>query len=203
MPKPAPSSNGNWPMFPIEAFKNTLAKAESIFERHAIAFHLTGGITSVLYGEPRMTQDIDIVVANQMIARELPAFVDSLELSDFLYDVPSIHRAVDEYGMFQLFDKVEAIKLDLYPRELVPGELQRSVPAEIFAGVHLPVASRADAAVSKLLWISQGSHKSRRDLRSIFRTSAASDQNLIRQLAAQVNLSALLDDVLAEPDELD
>ena len=49
-------------MFPVEAFRDTLRKAVALFERHAIRFHLTGGLTSVLYGEPRMTQDIDIVI---------------------------------------------------------------------------------------------------------------------------------------------
>lgn len=44
-------------MFPVDAFRNTLANAVAIFERHTIRFHLTGGLTSVLYGEPRMTQD--------------------------------------------------------------------------------------------------------------------------------------------------
>lgn len=46
-------------MFPVEAFQNTLGKAVKIFEDLEIRFHLTGGVTSVLYGEPRLTQDID------------------------------------------------------------------------------------------------------------------------------------------------
>lgn len=54
-------------MFPVEAFRNTLVKAVAILERYSIRFHLTGGITSVLYGEPRMTQDIDIVIDNRVI----------------------------------------------------------------------------------------------------------------------------------------
>ena len=70
--------------------------------------------------------------------------------------------------MFQLLDNVEALKLDIYPRELIAGELDRSCLVEVFAGVEFPVASRADVA-SKLVWISKGSHKSRRDLRQIYR----------------------------------
>jgi hypothetical protein len=190
-------------MFPIETFQSTLGKAVSILQRHGISFHLTGGVSAVLYGEPRMTQDIDIVVDNQSRARELAPFLQSLAGSDFLFDSAAIRGAVAARGMFQLFDLVEALKLDLYPRELVPGELQRSVTAEIFAGVSLPVVSRADAAVSKLIWASRGSHKSRRDLRAIFRTSPAADQSLIRESATRVNLAPLLDEVLAEPDEIE
>ena len=43
-------------MFPVEAFQSTLGKAAAIFWQLRIRFHLTGGETSVLYGEPRMTQ---------------------------------------------------------------------------------------------------------------------------------------------------
>lgn len=31
--------------------------------------------------------------------------------------------AVDQKQMFQLLDSQEALKLDVYPRELIPGEL--------------------------------------------------------------------------------
>jgi hypothetical protein len=189
-------------MFPIEAFQNTIAKAVAIFQTHGILFHFTGGLSTVLYGEPRMTQDIDVVVDNQILARELPSFLQSLSDSDFLFDTPSIRNAVASRSMFQLFDRIEALKLDVYPRELVPGELQRSIAAEVFAGVRLPVVSRADAAVSKLIWASQGSHKSRRDVRGIFRLARVEDQNLIRNLATQFNLAPLLSEVLAESDEI-
>ena len=41
-------------MFPVDAFRDTLAKFTDILERHAIRFHLTGGLTGAAYGEPRI-----------------------------------------------------------------------------------------------------------------------------------------------------
>ena len=189
-------------MFPVEAFRNTLRKAVAIFERHAIRFHLTGGLTSVLYGEPRMTQDIDIVIDNQALAARQESFISSLHESDFMSDDNSIRQAVAQHGMFQLFDNTEALKLDIYPRELIAGELNRSKLIEVFDGMHLPVASRADAAASKLVWVSKGSHKSRRDLRHIYRTGTDEDCELIRDLAARLGLEPLLGEVLSESDEV-
>ncbi|MEO8495674.1 MAG: nucleotidyl transferase AbiEii/AbiGii toxin family protein [Planctomycetota bacterium] len=190
-------------MFPVEAFRNTLGKAVAVFERHAIRFHLTGGLTSVIYGEPRMTQDIDIVIDNHAIDACLESFISSLNESDFIFDVNAIRHAVKQRGMFQLFDNMEALKLDIYPRELIAGELNRSQVIEVFDGMQLPVASRADAAASKLVWISKGSHKSRRDLRQIYyRARLDKDRELIRELAVQLGLVALLDEVLGEPDEI-
>ena len=68
-------------MFPVEAFQATLGKATEIFQQLGIRFHLTGGVTSVLYGEPRMTQDIDIVVDNRVLAEQLETFLRLFEES--------------------------------------------------------------------------------------------------------------------------
>ena len=104
-------------------------------------------------------------------------------------------------GLFQLLDKVESLKLDIYPRELIPGELSRSVTLELFKGIHLPIASRVDAAISKLIWVSKGSHKSHRDLRLIYRSSNSAEQSAIREASAELQFLDLLDEVLREADE--
>lgn len=188
-------------MFPVEAFQATVEKATRILQRLGVRFHLTGGVSSVLYGDPRMTQDIDIVVENETLADQLEPFFSMLGESDFLFDASSVRNALEKRELFQLFDNVEALKLDIYPRELIAGELDRSCQVEVFAGVHLPVVSRVDAAAAKLIWISKGSHKSRRDLRQIYRTSSESDRRRIRDSAQQLRLKSLFEEVLNEPDE--
>ncbi|MGC6448023.1 MAG: nucleotidyl transferase AbiEii/AbiGii toxin family protein [Rubripirellula sp.] len=189
-------------MFPVEAFQATLGKATEIFQQLGIRFHLTGGVTSILYGEPRMTQDIDIVVDNEVLANQLETFLRLLDKGDLLFDATSVRRAVERRELFQLLDKVEALKLDIYPRELIAGELDRSCMIEVFSGVRLPVVSRVDSAGAKLIWIDKGSHKSRRDLRQIYRTSSEPDHQLIRKLASEMNLLSLLNEVLGESEEL-
>jgi hypothetical protein len=73
---------------------------------------------------------------------------------------------------------------------------------ELFDGVFLPVVSRTDAAISKLIWIEKGSHRSRRDFRSIFRSGSETQQADIRAQAEMMRLSQLLDEVLSESDEI-
>ena len=188
-------------MSPIDVFRATLCKAILVFEALEVRFHLTGGITTIVYGEPRMTQDVDIVIDNQAVSRQLESFLRALDRTDFLFDEAAVRAAVKQKQMFQLLDTKEALKLDVYPRELIPGELQRSVTIEVFEGMHVPTASRADAAASKLVWISKGSHKSRRDLRQIVRLANDSEKNAIRQLAGELDLEYLLDEALSEADE--
>jgi len=80
--------------------------------------------------------------------------------------------------------------------------LSRSVLTEVFPGSTIAIASRPDAALSKLIWISRGSQKSRRDLRQIMRRLSAAELALVRTQALQMELAALLDSVLAESDEI-
>jgi hypothetical protein len=190
-------------MFPVEIFRSTIEKFVAILDRCQIRFHLTGGITSAAYGEPRMTQDIDFVAEPRGLAAQLDDVLSALKVADFMFDEATIRTALRTGGMFQLFDPHESLKLAVYVRELIPGELDRSEKLEVFEGLMLPIVSRADAAASKLIWVSKGSNKSRRDLRHIFRTSEIDDQQaIIRRLAKDQQLQSLLEELLAEADEL-
>lgn len=111
-----------------------------ILRQHGIRFHLTGGVTGAAYGEPRMTQDIDIVIDPGQIKLKVDALVRSLGESDFLFDE---------------------------------------------------------------VWISKGSHKSRRDLRAIFRAGNDVDRQAIENWAETSGYETLLAEVLGESDELE
>jgi len=187
-------------MFPAETFRHTLVRLAAIFDRLGIRFHLTGGVSSIAYGEPRMTQDIDLVVDPRHLAARLDEFLDAVEAAGFLIDAETTRRAVADAGMFQLLDLTESLKVDLYPREMIQGELERSTWAEVFEGVTLPIVSRPDAALSKLVWVSKGSHKSRGDLRHIMQRAIAGERALVERRAADLGLAHLLAEVLTEPD---
>lgn len=189
-------------MFPAEIFRDTLSRLIGILAACAVRYHLTGGITSVAYGEPRMTQDIDMVVENAALSRTLDVFMAAATRAGFMFDEAEVRRAVADRAMFQLFDMAEALKIDVYPREMIPGELGRSTRLEVFEGMLVSVVSRPDAAASKLAWASKGSHKSRRDLRQIVRHMPIVEREELDRLAAVLGLHALLAEILAEPDEI-
>lgn len=149
-----------------------------------------------------MTQDIDLVVDNAALGRVLPAFVEAVGATGFFMDEAAVPRAVADRSMFQLFDEAEALKVDVYPRELIPGELDRSVMVEVFEGVRIPCVSRVDAAASKLVWASLGSHKSRRDLRRMHGPMSVADRVELDRLAHSLGHAVLLEEILAEADEI-
>ena len=189
-------------MFPIEAFRGTVERFIGILKSLKIRHHLTGGVVSVAWGEPRMTQDIDIVIDRVGATANIERLVSEIQSAGYFADEQGIRNAIHGGKPFQLLDQVEVLKLDVYPRELVPGELSRSVLAEVFSGSSIAIVSRPDAALSKLIWIRRGSHKSRHDLRQIVRRLSEEENDFLRTQALQLELADLLDSVLVESDEL-
>lgn len=190
-------------MLPAEGFQQTLLKLIAVLDRLRIRFHLTGGITSVAYGEPRMTQDLDLVLDRDRVVSLEKEFLSALSEAGFHFAEGTAHDAIESRRMFQLLDIDQAIKLDLYIRCLIPGELDRSVRTELFPGIMVPIVARTDAALSKLIWIEHGSHRSRRDLRRILAGATPDERSTVQRTAVEMNLAALLDEVLAEQDEID
>jgi hypothetical protein len=189
-------------VFPIEAFREPVERFVAILRLLDIRHHLTGGVVSVAWGEPRLTQDIDIVIDRVSTQANVQLFIDSVRSAGFYADEQGVRKAVQAGRPFQLLDPVAVLKLDVYPRELIPGELSRSVLAVVFPGSSIAIVSRSDAAVSKLIWISKGSHKSRQDLRQIARRLADEEMDFLRSQASRLQLTDLLDSVLSESGEI-
>ena len=189
-------------MSPIEAYRSTLERITALLRGLGLRFHVTGGAATILHGEPRLTLDVDLVIDREGLARSLTEFLAAIGHAGFVHTVATVRDAVSAGRQFQLFDDSAGVKLDFYPRELVPGELLRSVEFELAPGSSIPLVSRADLAIAKLIWISRGSHKSRRDLRKILIRAAEGEIEAVQDAADERGLRTLLDEVLKEADEI-
>jgi hypothetical protein len=171
-----------------------------VLNRVGVRFHLTGGVTAVAYGEPRMTQDLDLVIDSEAALKNREALLRELTAAGFHVEEETARAALAARTMFQILDIDQALKLDLYPESSIPGELARSVMAEVLPGLTVPIAARSDAALSKLLWASRGSHKSRRDCREILRHASSEELAIVKGMAVERKLLALLERILVETD---
>ena len=160
------------------------------FTTARIRFYLTGGLVSSFYGEPRFTQDIDLVLplADTTDTERLMACISS----DYFVDQELLENAVRESSMAQLLHKETFIRIDLHVSELIPGTFTRVHPVEIFPGVVIPILSKEDAILTKLKWIQLGSHKSRRDVVMMLRRDTPTNLAFIEQQATELGLSTLL-----------
>lgn len=85
-------------------------------EKHGIEYFVTGSTASIIYGEPRLTLDIDLVVhlSNEDISR-----FDSIFHEDEYYcppaDIIQIENKRDVQGHFNLIHPKSGFKADVYP----------------------------------------------------------------------------------------
>lgn len=174
----------------------TVNDVVTILSAQAASFHLTGGLASSFYGEPRFTQDIDIVIRISL-GISLEELIAELSRK-FIVDRIAIEDAVRNKGIFQALHEETMIKVDFHVGEAIEGELSRSKREEILSGVVVPLVAKEDAILSKLIWITKGSHKSRQDVKMMLKRPGEIDQNYLNRQAARLGVESILNELRAE-----
>ena len=158
-----------------------------------VAFMLTGSFALGYYGKPRMTRDLDLVVAIR--ERDVDTLVKAFA-ADFYIDADAVRSAVRSQRMFNLMHLESAIKVDLIVRkdsEYRHVEFERRKAVEL-AGVPTWIASREDLILSKLVWArDSGSELQMRDVRSLLDDSV--DWPYLKEWAPMLDVESMLDEV--------
>jgi hypothetical protein len=132
----------------------------------SVPFMLTGSFALAYYATPRMTRDLDIVVA--LSERDVETLVAAFA-SDFYIDADAVRTAILSERMFNLMHLESGVKVDLIVRksaEFRQVEFARRQPVAI-AGIRTWIVSCGDLILSKLVWALQSnSELQRRDIRS-------------------------------------
>ena len=183
-------------MIDTNDLKITLADIAAVLIARQFKFHLTGGLASSFYGEPRFTQDIDIVI-RVAIGDSLTQLIQDLS-KKFIVDRAAIEDAVRHKGIFQALHEETMIKVDFHVGEAIRGELDRSHSEEILAGVVVPLVSKEDAILSKLIWISKGSNKSRHDVKTMLKRSGEIDFAYLNAQATELGVEKIFKELSAE-----
>jgi hypothetical protein len=85
-------------------------------ETAQLPFMLTGSFAMAYYAKPRMTRDLDIVVAlGEDDVRDLVALLSP----DFYIDADSVRAAVGSQRLFNLMHLATSIKVDLIVRNVI------------------------------------------------------------------------------------
>lgn len=130
-----------------------------------IGYMLIGSLASSFHGDPRATQDIDLVIDGERQA--LDALGARLRESGFYADAEAINRAAEAGGMFSTIDPSSGWKVDfilLKDRAFSRSEFDGGVSAEV-AGLSLSLVRPDDMVVAKLEWAKLG--ESDRQLRDV------------------------------------
>lgn len=172
-------------------------------ERAGVAYFLGGSLASSMQGEPRATNDIDLVVE---LPEEKVGAVAAALGPDFEVDEPALRRAAHERGSWNVFHLATPFtKVDLFVLRQEPfdaSEFGRRTPVEVKPGRRLYVKSPEDTILRKLLWFREGgsvSERQWRDVVEVLRVSgAALDAPYLDRWAATLGLAPLLEKARAE-----
>ena len=172
----------------------------SVLERLSLRYFVTGSTVTIFYGEPRFTNDIDIVV--DLPADAVAEFCRQFPEDEFYVSTDAARAAVGRHGIFNVIQPGTGLKVDVIVPE--PSEFNRSrfVRARrVRAGEDWDASfsSPEDAILKKMEFHrGGGSDKHLRDIASVLRTSGDEiDTAYIDRWAATLSVtevwSAILD----------
>lgn len=155
---------------------------------------LAGSMASTFHGEPRMTRDIDMVIAPTV--ETMTRFVSALDRDRYYVD--DALEAVRRRDMCNVIDVETGWKVDLIvckDRPFSREEFGRRQPA-VVGGVELFVATAEDTVLSKLEWrASSDSERQFRDVVAVLSTQDL-DRDYLLSWAAELGVAESLDQAL-------
>lgn len=177
----------------FDTLRIVIASLDDAGTPHMIA----GSLASTYHGEPRATQDIDLVI-DPPSPEALIRFAASLDRESF--HVGDHATAFERREPFDVIDTATGWNVDLIvrrDRQYSRTEFDHRQPGSI-ESIPICVASPEDTILSKLEWARMdGSERQLRDVRSIVRTVGDSlDREYLLTWASQLGVQAQLIDIL-------
>jgi hypothetical protein len=156
---------------PIDAQSSLLRCAATILKMLEIPYFVTGSQASIVYGEPRFTNDVDIVI--ELAVRQIPAFLKSFDRDDFYLSESAVRSAVERRGMFNLIDSATGGKVDFVvakDSDFERSRFSRVRNLEFTSTESVIFASPEDVILKKMQWFMKD-HSDRhvRDILGILR----------------------------------
>ena len=190
-------------MTDVEELADTLRALAAALDAEGVPWAVCGSLASTAYGEPRATNDVDVVAALSVEqARRLAG-----ALADGFYADPDV--AVDAArrgGSFNAIHQETFLKVDVFippPGPMGRGQLDRRRVLELMPDLSVPVLGPEDTVLQKLRWFArtgESSDRQWRDLLSVVR-AVELDRSYLDPGAADAGLGGLLRRLLEEAEQ--
>ncbi len=167
-------------------------------EATSIEYMIGGSVASSIYGEPRTTRDVDIVV--EVSPESLASLFAQFDRSRIYVDEPPNGQAVIAGQMYNLLDTHSGWNANLVvrkAREFSVIEFARRTSRDVL-GTAAMVASAEDVLLTKLEWsLASGSSRQVDDARGIVVVQGDRlDGEYLRRWADELGVAELLERVL-------
>jgi hypothetical protein len=178
--------------YPLTRMQNEIDIIRDVsarLERENIAYMLTGSMAMNYYAQPRMTRDIDIVVA--LVPKDADT-IAQLFNPDYYVSLEAVRDSISRETMFNLIHQESVIKVDCIVRKISPYrqaefERRQRIAIEDFSTW---IVSKEDLIISKLDWAKDSrSEMQLRDVKNLADTGC--DQKYVDRWTKTLGLSEL------------
>lgn len=173
--------------------------AAGVFDDLAIPYFVTGSCAAMSYGEPRLTNDIDIVAAIR--PEHLSRLLQRFSMPEFSLREEAVREAVSRQHQFNILHPASGLKVDVIVRGTSEfSDQQFSRRRRLSLGGHASVdfASPEDIILSKMDSYREGaSEKHLRDIAGMLKVSGSTiDRAYVALWAERLGLGNIWQSIL-------
>ncbi len=173
-----------------------LARVVETFERLRIPYIVTGSVASMAYGEPRLTNDIDVVA--EIREAHVPGFLAAFPPDEYYLSEEAIREGIRRQGQFNIIHPVSGLKVDVIIRKETPFDRSRFARARAIRPAktyEASFSSAEDVIIKKMEFYREGgSDKHLRDITGILKVSGGEiDEGYITEWADRMELRPIWD----------
>jgi hypothetical protein len=163
-------------------------------ERAEISYMLTGSMAMNYYAQPRMTRDIDVVVA---LGPADAGRIVALFSADYYVSREAVDSSITRQSLFNLIHNETVIKVDCIVRKQTPyrlGEFNRRQRIRI-QDFETWIVSKEDLILSKLFWAKEShSELQLQDVKNLVSTGC--DRAYIEGWTTELGLTTLWQEIV-------
>jgi hypothetical protein len=171
-----------------------LAKVVNVFEQLRIPYLVTGSVAAMAYGEPRLTNDIDVVA--RLKESHIAGLVKAFPADEYYLSEDMIREAIRRGTQFNIIHPASGLKVDVIIGRDTPfdrsrfSRIKRIHPADEYAA---NFAAPEDVIIKKMQYYRDGgSEKHLRDITGIMKVGGKSiDREYLTEWAERLGLTEI------------
>lgn len=172
----------------------------AVLEQLRIEYALGGAVAGSILGEPRATNDLDLVA--DIREADVDTLLDALETAGFYVPRAAARDAVESRRSFNIVHHTTAMKVDIFVAGRTPLDLEELRRRQLITISQTPrrqlyLATAEDLMLQKLLWFKDGGGTSDRQWRDVLGLIKVQDERLDRRYLSQWARRLGVDDLLS------